>query len=102
MKGAGDILGQTLNFVLLCALGVFVVEGRQDVFLVKPVEQLALARHRIEQLRDLVRHVGPARRQHVHLDDVVAAYAGRRCRIVVESAGREETLAVLAAAAARG
>ncbi len=72
VEGARDVLGQRLDGGLLGALGVVVVEARQHVLLVQALQRLALARHAGQEVRHLVRHVGPARRQQVHLDDGVA------------------------------
>lgn len=84
VEAFGDVLRQLLDLVLLGLLGVLVIEAGQDVLLVEALEGLRLARDVRQQVRHLVRYVGPARGQQVHLDDGVA--------IVVVGAGQQALL----------
>ena len=101
VKAARNRLRQPLNLVLLGALGHCVlVEPGQHVLLVQPVEQLALARHLAQDLGHLVRNVGPARRQEVHLDHGVTAVAAKLVgALFVEGDWRQQAAAVLVRAA---
>jgi len=72
VEAARDGLCELFNLPLLGPLRVVVVEAGQHVLLVQPLELLALVRDVGQQLRDLVRHVGPARREQVHLDHGIA------------------------------
>ena len=89
LEDAGDVLGELLDLALLALLDLLVVEAGQHVLLVHLVEAAGLLGDVGEVLGDLVLDVEPARRQQVHLDDVVA--------IVLE--GIDEPLALLVAEA---
>lgn len=82
-----DALCQALDLALLGALGLLVVEARQDVFLVQALEGLGLSGDVGQEVRHLVADVGPPRRQQVHLDDGVP--------IVVVVAPRQQPLGIL-------
>jgi hypothetical protein len=93
VEAARDGLRELLNLPLLGPLRVVVVEAGQHVLLVQPLELLALVRDVGQQLRDLVRHVGPARREQVHLDHgipVVGIVGARRQEAAPVVVGREE------------
>lgn len=78
VKPLGDLLCQVLDLALLGPLGLLVIEAREDVLLVQPVELLALLRNFGEEFRDVVVDLGPARREEVHLDHDVAIIRGAR------------------------
>lgn len=86
VEAARDVLRQLLDIPLLGLLGALVVEARQHMLLVQPLELLRLLGDVGEQVRHLVRDVGPARGQQVHLDHGVA--------VVVVVAARQEAAPV--------
>lgn len=89
METLGDVLRQGLDLPLLGPLGILVVEAREHMLLVQPLQLLALARHVGQQVRHLIRDVGPARREQVHLDYGVAVI------MVVGGARGEQAAAVV-------
>lgn len=86
VEPARDVLRQLLDIPLLGLLGALVVEAGQHMLLVQPLELLRLLGDVGEQVRHLVRDVGPARGQQVHLDHGVA--------VVVVVAARQEAAPV--------
>lgn len=86
VETAGDVLRQPLDIPFLGLLGALVVEARQHMLLMQPLELLRLLGDVGQEIRHLVRDVSPARRQQVHLDHRVA--------VIVVVAAREEAAAV--------
>lgn len=72
VEAAGDVLCQRLDIVLLGLFCLVVVKSWEHMFLVQPLQLLALGRNAGQQLRHFVRHVHPARREQIHLDHGVA------------------------------
>ena len=71
-EGAGDVLGEGLDFAFFAGFDAFVVEAREDVLGVDLIEFLHFGRDFGEEGGDFVLDVEPAGREEVHLDDGVA------------------------------
>lgn len=72
VKPPRDFLCQPLDLAFLGPLRLIVVEARQYMLLVQPVQLLALFRNVGQQLRHLIGHVRPSRWEQVHLDHRIA------------------------------
>lgn len=94
VKALCNLLGEPLDLDLFGPLGFVVVKPREDVCLVQLVQPLALRRNLGEEVRNLVRDVGPSRGQEVHLNYSVA--------IIFECAARQQPAPVLRRKAAAG
>lgn len=89
VEALGNILCQTLDLPLLGPLGVLIVEAREYVLLVQPLQFLALACYIGQQICHLICNVGPAWREQVHFDHSITVI------VVVGRAGGEQAAAVV-------
>jgi len=60
MKTLGDLLRKALNVALLHSFCIIIVETREDMLLVQPLQLLAAPRYVSQQVGDFVGNVGPA------------------------------------------